>query len=352
MTQREPAARNASVPQQSDEVRRSTGGLRADEAHTASPQSSRVGRLADLAERINGSPRAMRSAQSQFSRPAPGAAAPVVVQRQIRGGTPKVYRLLEKQEEWTSFIGGKSKKSKAFAEALEAFLQDLHGWDTGFDPEEVAEAIRTNEFTTSGLAQVKKALVRELVERIDEEVLSGGHSGERHYGKDEKFQRERLKKEGKQKATTLEDSAATKKFFTAVKKSVRGDLMTMLNPLIWEVANGISDQKISSKLVKDIVKPFINRSQTFSRYSITLEQISVSFNQKTEEAWITPRPKLESVEEFPKTEFTPDAMEKGFWPIVMYWGENSPQIRVESHSVYDELYAALEEGIVAPVTAF
>jgi hypothetical protein len=324
-----------------------TGGTARGEA--APEGSPRRARLADLAQRMNDSPSARRLAQLQANVQKPGATA--VVQRQIKGGVDAVYRLLKKQDEWQSFIGNESRKSKQYAEVLDEMLQSLHEWDSGFDPAEIAEAIRRNEFTPAGVANAKKAIVSGLEEHIDQEVLSGGHSGEKHYGKDEKYQQERMKKEGKAKVTTLEDSKETKKFFTNVKTTVRVNLLSLLNPIIWDVAEGIKNATVTRPLVKGITDGYVNDEAEFEGYKIILETISVTANGAGS-VTITARPRLESSSDFPKTEYTIGGGSQEFSPIVMFWGGNSPTVQVSTGDRYDALYEALEKAIVAPVTAF
>lgn len=352
MTQRERANRNTGAPLQSAGGSRRTGGRGPNRASPELPRDARALRFADLGERINDSPRARRPVRLQPVQPASGAGDPFVVQRLIRGsGIAEVYRLLRNQKEWKSFIDKRSTQSKRYAKALDEMLQSLHRWETGFDPSAIAEAIRINRFDASGVAQAKQAVVGELEEEIDQEVLSGGHSGERHYGKDERFQRERMKAEGKEKVTTLEDSKATKQFFTKVRNSVREDLMALLNPMIWDVAEEIRHQAVTRPLVRSITQGYVDHTREFDAYTITLEAISVTA-VRPGTACITAHPKLTSRDTFVKTEYTPEGSHAAFSPIVMYWGRNSPRVQVSTHAEYDALYSALEAAIISPVTAF
>ena len=117
------------------------------------------------------------------------------VQRLIKGkGASKgVIRLLKENAAWSEFIDSSSKKSIKYKEHLDALLEHLHSeWEYGFEPDVIAEKILANSFDEAGLARAKKAIVAEIEEHIDEEVLSSGHSGEKHYGKDAQYQQERM----------------------------------------------------------------------------------------------------------------------------------------------------------------
>jgi hypothetical protein len=280
------------------------------------------------------------------------------VQRFIKGkGASKgVVRLLEENAAWSEFIDSSSRKSIKYKEHLDALLEHLHSeWEYGFEPDVIAEKILANSFDEKGLARAKAAIVAEIEEHIDEEVLSSGHSGEKHYGKDAKYQQERMESEGKGRVTTLEDSKRTRTFFNSVAQTVSGNLFGQLHDLISSVAETL----VSPPTVKDIkaittgfLADVTNKVQTFDTYKITLETISVAGGPGNSVA-VTIRPKLESLEDYPKTEYTRTESEVTESPIVMYWGSKSPVISVTNTDTYDTLFEKLTTATeVHPVTAF
>jgi hypothetical protein len=270
---------------------------------------------------------------------------PVTLQRLIqgKGGINGVKQQLKSHETWKRFVDTKSKKATKYLEELEKLLDDLHNnWEYGFDPNVIAEAIRLNEYNEQGLEAAKRQLVSPIEERIDEEVLSGGHSGEKHYGKDEKYQHHRMEKEKKDRVTTIHDKAKTRTFFTTVKNTVKQYLMVLLIPLIDAI-----DQELSSSIepTRQSIRPVAilrsNDTETFKQYLIRYNQIIVNARNG---GGITLRvvPILESLATYPKTEST----------ITMYWGGNSPQIEILAGDNFNTIYEKFKRVVIAPVTAF
>ena len=277
-----------------------------------------------------------------------------VLQRHIKGGISAVYRLLKNQEDYASLMRNGGKKAEGYADALEGMLSNLHKWESAFTPDDIAEALRVNARTAKGVELAKKQVVSGVEEHIDEEVLSGGHSGEKHYGKDEKYQMERMKEEGKAKVTTLEDSARTRKFFTVVKLNVVEDMKSILNAILFDLSEAIKGQTVTRNLIKATTDGFQNKPEAFESYGINVETISVALvTPNTQGPFkVTFKPKLESTGDFPKTEYTKDGGNAVEAPIVMYWGSNSPVILVKTGDDYDSLFDQIEDAVVAPVTAF
>lgn len=291
--------------------------------------------------------------------PTPSMDQPPVVQRFIKGkgGKQGVYRLLEKNEEWEKFFNSKGKKSEKYREELEKLLEELHKWESGFEASDIADAILANDHDSAGLERAKSSIVGGIEDYIDEEVLSGGHSGEKHYGKSQKYQEARRKKEKKEKQdklTTIEDSAKTKKFFTQVKLNVRSDLLSQLSDMIDDVSKEINVGQVTRAVVKPITDPYVGDEKDFeeSGYKITLDAISVQNVGGGGGVTLTIRPKLESAESYPKTEYTGEGGTQVVAPIVMYWGGNSPSITVVAGDDYNSLLGKLKEAIISPVTAF
>jgi hypothetical protein len=282
-------------------------------------------------------------------------ARPVTLQRLIqgKGGINGVKQQLKSHETWKRFVDTKSKKATKYLGELEKLLDDLHNnWEYPFDPNVIAEAILFNEYNEKGLEAAKRQLVSPIEERIDEEVLSGGHSGEKHYGKDEKYQHHRMEKEKKDRVTTIHDRAKTRKFFTNVKNTVKESLMVLLIPLI----NAI-DQELSSSIeptrasIRPVAISHSNDTETFEQYLITYNQIIVNARNG---GGITLKvvPILESLATYPKTEYTKDGTDDTESTITMYWGGNSPQIEILAGDNFNTIYEKFERVVIAPVTAF
>jgi len=284
-----------------------------------------------------------------------GAAAPsgpdVPLQRTIRGGRKGVLIGLEKHAAWKKFTQGKSKTAVKYNATLDEMLTTVDGWDTGVDAGDVVEAIRVNSFDPAGLLTAQRSLLSEIESFIDDQVLSQGHSGERHYAKDEQFQRARMAKEKKGRTTSLEDSKATKQFFTRLKDSVLYDLAVTAGDLLADLAELSEGYTLSVGAAKAVIANHVGDDEDFDDYTITLEKISAK-GAPGGQVQVKVSPKLESSALYPKVVYTSGKSDERDETIVMYWGGQSPIVVLANGDDMTAVSHKFDAASKAPVTAY
>jgi len=288
-----------------------------------------------------------------------------VLQRQIIGN---VYDYLRGNKDYDYLTKNAQGKNKVILEYLQSKLDRLHAqYRMRMDADEIAEAIRIHGLTKKGIDQAIYSIIRVYEDHLDHNVLEGGHTGERHYAKDEEYQKERMENEHKSQVTTVDDNKAARFFFKGVEETIIENTKEALDSIAQLLSEEIYERSDFSKAkLKNYLARLTNFSKTFKDYNISFEQITPK-GANGGGATIKISLKLTSNEDYHKTEYSQkeDKFSKSnsMSPIVMYWGRNSPVLEVtpgdlelgdnwDSNGNYFVIKNLIAGIVKRPITAF